>query len=84
MDTRPTPTREATRLITEGIRREGINMKVAFVGGCYDPKTGEEMLENGESILHTAMACGYSTESHFIMTFRKYWGTTPGTISTAL
>ena len=48
MDTRPTPTREATRLITEGIRREGINMKVAFVGGCYDPKTGEEMLEKGE------------------------------------
>ena len=38
-----------------------------------------ERLLNGDSILQTALACGYSTESHFIMTFKKYYGETPGT-----
>ena len=36
-------------------------------------------LMNGEPILQTALSCGYSTESHFIMTFKKYYGETPGT-----
>lgn len=41
-------------------------------------KRAAELLQNGESILHTALACGYSTESHFIMAYRKYYGETPG------
>ncbi len=41
-------------------------------------KNARELLTDGESIQDTAMACGYSTESHFIMSFRKYYGETPG------
>ncbi|MBQ8510678.1 MAG: helix-turn-helix transcriptional regulator [Clostridia bacterium] len=41
-------------------------------------KRAHELLLEGKSILHTSMACGYSTESHFIMAFRKFYGETPG------
>ena len=39
-----------------------------------------ELLLDGDSILHTSLACGYSSESHFIMAFRKYYGETPGEV----
>ena len=41
-------------------------------------KRARELLENGSGILPTALACGYSTESHFIMAYRQYFGETPG------
>ena len=37
-----------------------------------------EMLLAGESIIRTSLECGYSSEAHFVKSFREYWGTTPG------
>ena len=37
----------------------------------------KEMLLAGESIVSTSLECGYCSESHFIQSFRKYWGVTP-------
>ncbi|MBQ2708049.1 MAG: helix-turn-helix transcriptional regulator [Clostridia bacterium] len=43
-------------------------------------KRAKELLEDGGGILQTALACGYSTESHFIMAYRKFFGETPGEV----
>ena len=36
------------------------------------------MLESGQSLLHTAMACGFSDQSHLTRHFKKWLGVTPG------
>ena len=38
----------------------------------------KEMLSHGCSVIDTALSCGYGSESHFIDSYRRYWGHTPG------
>jgi len=45
----------------------GLRLKLAY-----------DMIEEGNSIMKTALECGYSSESHFIKAFREYWNCTPG------
>ena len=37
-----------------------------------------ELLQSGSSIINAALETGYSSEAHFIATYRSYWGITPG------
>lgn len=37
-----------------------------------------ELLQSGSSIINTSFETGYSSEAHFIATYRSYWGVTPG------
>lgn len=37
-----------------------------------------ELIESGHSISSAALECGYCSESHFIQSFRRKWGITPG------
>lgn len=41
-------------------------------------KLAYDMIIEGNSIVKTAMECGYSSEAHFIKAFREYWNCTPG------
>ena len=36
-----------------------------------------EQLRNGETVLNTALSCGYTDNSHFIKLFKEYYGITP-------
>ena len=37
-----------------------------------------ELLQSGSSIINTSFETGYSSEAHFIATYKSYWGVTPG------
>ena len=39
------------------------------------------LFRQGESVTDTALACGYHSVSSFITTFKKQFGTTPGSLS---
>lgn len=41
-------------------------------------KRAYNMIQEGNSIVKTALECGYSSEAHFIKAFREYWNCTPG------
>ena len=41
-------------------------------------KLAYDMIQDGNSIVKTALECGYSSEAHFIKAFREYWNCTPG------
>lgn len=37
-----------------------------------------ELLTSGSSIIDVSLETGYSSEAHFIATYKSYWGVTPG------
>ncbi|MCI8388009.1 MAG: helix-turn-helix transcriptional regulator [Clostridiales bacterium] len=37
-----------------------------------------ELLIRGESIINASLECGYSSEAHFVKSYREYYGITPG------
>lgn len=39
------------------------------------------LLERGDSVTDVALSCGYESTSSFIASFRRFFGTTPGSFS---
>ena len=43
-----------------------------------------ELLASGSSIINASLETGYSSEAHFIKTFREYYGVTPGSMKSGI